>query len=62
MAATILEFRSTAEKAAGKSRRRRKTAEIVIFPGVRYERWSQAEAQQCRAVPAVERDRLELLD
>ena len=39
--ATILEFRASKEKPQRKIRRRsRRTAEIVIFPGVRYERWA----------------------
>ena len=38
--AKILEFRAADEKTAVKGAlRKRRSAEIVIFPGVRYERW-----------------------
>ena len=53
--ATILEFRASKEKPPRKIRRRRarRSAEIVIFPGVRYERWSeQAQADQPTAPAA----------
>ena len=47
--ATILEFRASKEMPPRKSRRRRsrRSAEIVIFPGIRYERWTEtAQADQ----------------
>lgn len=59
--ATILEFRSDVEKVPLKLTRRRRTAEIVIFPGVRYER---AHGDQARSSSAsgIERDTLKLVD
>lgn len=51
--ATILEFRASALEPAEKprGRRRRRSAEIVIFPGVRYERYADAgESSQSKAV------------
>jgi hypothetical protein len=60
--ATILEFRSDAEKVPVKLvRRKRRTAEIVIFPGVRYERYVSEDAE-AEAAPRVERDTLKLVD
>ena len=60
--ATILEFRSDIEKAPVKLvRRKRRTAEIVIFPGVRYQRYVTEEAEAASA-PRVERDTLKLVD
>jgi hypothetical protein len=60
--ATILEFRSDAEKVPLKLvRRKRRTAEIVIFPGVRYERYVAEEAETASA-PRIERDTLKLVD
>ena len=45
--ATILEFRASSQKPARPVRRRRirRSAEIVIFPGIRYERWNEPQAQ-----------------
>jgi hypothetical protein len=62
--ATILEFRSDAEKVPVKLvRRKRRTAEIVIFPGVRYERYVSEEAEaEAEAAPRIERDTLKLVD
>ena len=53
--ATILEFRASTDKPLRKIRRRRlrRSAEIVIFPGVRYERWPAPQAQMA---PQVEMD------
>lgn len=60
--ATILEFRSDTEKVPAKGpRRRRRSAEIVIFPGVRYERLEDP----CPGKPArrrIERDTLKLVE
>lgn len=57
--ATILKF-DAAERVQNPSEPRRlrlqKSAEIVIFPGVRYEYWPEPEAP---ARAAVERDRLD---
>ena len=55
--ATILEFRSDAERVPMKLvRRKRRSAEIVIFPGVRYERHDGEQGASGR----VERDTLKL--
>lgn len=60
--ATILEFRASQEsEQKPKARRRRRSAEIVIFPGVRYERWVDEPARP-DAETAVARDRLVLAD
>ena len=60
--ATILEFRSEPEKAPLKlTCRRRRTAEIVIFPGVRYERAHGDQAGSSSA-SRIERDTLKLVD
>ena len=51
--ATILEFRASKEKPQRKIRRRsRRSAEIVIFPGVRYERWTEAAQADQPQAPA----------
>jgi hypothetical protein len=44
--ATILDFRSAAERPRGRHGRVRSasSAEVVLFPGVRYERWDDAPA------------------
>ena len=61
MAATILEFpEMQAPPRARKARRDRSSAEIVIFPGVRYERWADQPAKHDAA--RVERDRLQLIE
>jgi hypothetical protein len=59
--ATILEFRPV-QKAGRSMRNGHDTpAEIVFFPGVRYERWDEAVAVKPRK-RARRRDRLELND
>ena len=64
--ATILEFRaSSSEKTVkiGRRRRNRRSAEIVIFPGVRYERWADApDAVGNGGQGQVQRDRLQVVD
>jgi hypothetical protein len=61
--ATILEFRSDTEKIPVKApRRRRRSAEIVIFPGVRYERHEDPPATQPRPGRSIERDTLKLVE
>lgn len=61
MAATILEFpEMQAPPRARKVRRDRSSAEIVLFPGVRYER--QVDELSRHEVPRVERDRLQLIE
>ena len=60
--ATILEFRASQEPSKpAHGRRKRRSAEIVIFPGVRYERWSDAPAAG-QAPSATQRDTLTLVD
>lgn len=44
--ATILEFRAQSREApVGAARSTSRTAEVVLFPGVRYERWGEAAPQ-----------------
>lgn len=63
MAATILEFRSDVDRVAEKpNRRRRRSAEIVIFPGVRYERHEAPPATKTGSHGGVERDTLKLVE
>lgn len=58
--ATILEFRSDAERIPVKLvRRKRRSAEIVIFPGVRYERHDGEQAASGLS-GRIERDTLKL--
>ena len=62
--ATILDFPCTGTVGG----RKRKTvarpapAEVVIFPGVRYERWPDEHQVKKSELPAVGRDVLELVD
>ncbi len=59
--ADILEFRlKSAPPAPPRPQRRRKAAEIVIFPGIRYERWEEPPAAANAVAP--ERDLLRLVD
>jgi hypothetical protein len=61
MAATILEFpEMQAPPRVRKTQRGRTSAEIVLFPGVRYERWADERSQH--ESPRVERDRLQLIE
>lgn len=61
--ATILEFRASHDEAASRPRRRRgRTAEIVIFPGVRYERWRDGDAKTEAGKNNVSRDVLKLVE
>lgn len=62
--ATILEFRCDTERVPVKAttRRRRRSAEIVIFPGVRYERIDDPPATSARSNRRIERDTLKLVD
>ena len=59
--ATILEFRSDRERVPER-RRVRRTGEIVIFPGVRYERHRGAAATVEAAAGGVKRDLLQLVE
>ena len=61
--ADILEFRVKTASTGHRAQRGRRVetpAEIVIFPGIRYERWS--EAASAAAKPATERDLLRLVE
>ncbi|MGE3914969.1 MAG: hypothetical protein AB7F78_04655 [Hyphomicrobiaceae bacterium] len=62
--ATILEFRPSCEGPATRprsQRRRSRSAEIVIFPGVRYERWAEPEKKPDGKKPKA-RDVLKLVE
>lgn len=60
--ATILEFRASRQEPPQKprGRRKRRSAEIIIFPGVRYER--RAEPAAAAKAKSVVRDVLTLAD
>ena len=60
--ATILEFRASDERLSRPRRNTSGPAEIVIFPGIRYERWREREivSDARHAVPT--RDVLKLVD
>ena len=61
--ATILQFRALSEKPRKpRSRRRRRSAEIVIFPGVRYERSPEQQPQSMPASVPAKRDALQLAE
>ena len=61
--ATILKFRASDDDGTTRSRRRKgRTAEIVIFPGVRYERWRDTEPAKESSKPSTARDVLKLVD
>lgn len=61
--AQILSFRTPefrADSAAG--RREGFSAEVILFPGVRYERWSEQDATAASAERGNTRDVLELAE
>ena len=62
--ATILEFRASSDKPLRKVRRRRtrRSAEIVIFPGVRYERWTEQQTLPAPASGPAQGDKRKLGD
>ncbi len=61
--ATILDFPETQAAPRRRPMRRSKLpAEIILFPGVRYERWNDAVAEQDARKQTVVRDRLQLVD
>jgi hypothetical protein len=61
--ATILEFRaSDVGGTAKRARQRKRSAEIVIFPGVRYERWKTGDGKTDAKPPAPKRDVLKIVD
>lgn len=61
--AMILEFPETLPPARRPNVRRSKpTAEIILFPGVRYERWDEAPSGNEARASAIIRDRLQLVE
>jgi len=57
--AEILQFRASRENASKhRGRKSPRSAEIVIFPGVRYERWPTEPMQAERKTSAMVRDAL----
>jgi hypothetical protein len=61
--ATILSFKTTQRpSAAAIFRAAGMSAEIVLFPGVRYERWAETPRDTKSAKRAKRRDKLELED
>jgi hypothetical protein len=61
--ATILDFPETQVPARRRPVRRGKSsAEIILFPGVRYERWDDAPAVHEATRSSIVRDRLQLIE
>lgn len=61
--AIILEFRASRDEMAPRPRRSRsRSAEIVIFPGVRYERWRESDSKTDPAKVMAVRDVLKIAD
>lgn len=63
--ATIIEFRSGMRSGAHPPSGRHRgaaSAEIVFFPGVRYERWEEASQETKPTRKTKKRDKLELRD
>ena len=61
--ATILDFpEMQAVPRQRKARRGQLSAEVVIFPGVRYERHAEELPQREARRPTVKRDRLQLIE
>lgn len=60
--ATILAFRAQSSKSASALPRvaRAVPADVVIFPGVHYERWDEAEPAKPRSRRSRRRDELDL--
>jgi hypothetical protein len=54
--ATILEFRAGCVRGSHSARLQGSSAEIVIFPGIRYERWKEGETP-APAQPKIKRQR-----
>jgi hypothetical protein len=44
------------------TRRDKPSAEIILFPGVRYERWADAPGDHEPARATIKRDRLQLIE
>lgn len=61
--AMILEFPEMQVPAPRRTARRaQSSAEVILFPGVRYERWQDAQADREPARTAIVRDRLQLIE
>ena len=63
--ATVFEFRTSTparRSASNSSGSSGSTAEIVFFPGVRYERWEEASQEDKPKRKPKKRDKLELRD
>jgi hypothetical protein len=61
--ATILEFRASFDEMTPRPRRRKsRSAEIVIFPGIRYERWHDSEPTPEPKRASTARDVLKLVE
>lgn len=61
--AKILAFRASREDTTKARRHKGRSAEIVIFPGVRYERWPEPAQKKADAPsPAKLRDALKLVE
>lgn len=61
--AMIVAFPEMQVSERGRSTRSDKpTAEIILFPGVRYERWNNAPVDREPSRATIKRDRLQLLE
>lgn len=61
--AMILEFPEMQVPARRRTTRRaQSSAEVILFPGVRYERWEDAPAEREATSGMVVRDRLQLIE
>jgi hypothetical protein len=60
--ATILEFRQGQKLSGSRRGANQSPAEIIFFPGVRYERWDEAPLAKPAKKRARRRDRIELND
>jgi len=61
--ATILDFPEMQVTPRRRPARRSKpTAEIILFPGVRYERWDDVPGEPQASQQGIVRDRLQLVD
>jgi hypothetical protein len=60
--ATILEFRASDERPPRRRRSESGPAEVVIFPGIRYERWRERDIVSDMRHTVPTRDVLKLVD
>lgn len=61
--ANIIQMRTTRTELKTRARQSaERTGEIVIFPGIRYERWSSSEQKSEGATPTPARDILKLVE